>query len=109
MNRVAIIGGGISGLAAAFTLEEQRRAGAVEYTLYESSRMVRGWLVPTMILPNLFSPELPDKFCKNDENYAGTGACTAVTTASRWASVSSTVREYISRPKPSPASSADFK
>ena len=37
MTRIAIIGGGISGLAAAFALEEHRRAGAVEYTLYESS------------------------------------------------------------------------
>ena len=38
MKRIAIIGGGISGLAAAFTLEEQRRAGAsVDYELFESS------------------------------------------------------------------------
>jgi protoporphyrinogen/coproporphyrinogen III oxidase len=37
MIRIAIIGGGISGLTAAFTLEESRRAGALEYTLYESS------------------------------------------------------------------------
>jgi oxygen-dependent protoporphyrinogen oxidase len=37
MIRIAIIGGGISGLTAAFTLEEPRRAGAVDYTLYESS------------------------------------------------------------------------
>jgi oxygen-dependent protoporphyrinogen oxidase len=38
MTRIAIIGGGISGLAAAFALEEHRRAGAsVDYVLYESS------------------------------------------------------------------------
>jgi oxygen-dependent protoporphyrinogen oxidase len=37
MIRIAIIGGGISGLAAAFALEETRRTGAVNYTLYESS------------------------------------------------------------------------
>jgi oxygen-dependent protoporphyrinogen oxidase len=37
MTRIAIIGGGISGLAAAFALEEHRRTGAAEYTLYESS------------------------------------------------------------------------
>ena len=38
MTRIAIIGGGISGLAAAFALEEHRRAGVeVEYVLYESS------------------------------------------------------------------------
>lgn len=41
MTRVAIIGGGISGLAAAFTLEEHRRAG-VEYILYESSSRLGG-------------------------------------------------------------------
>jgi protoporphyrinogen/coproporphyrinogen III oxidase len=44
MTRIAIIGGGISGLAAAFTLEEQRRAGAVEYVLYESSLELGGVL-----------------------------------------------------------------
>jgi len=45
MTRIAIIGGGISGLAAAFALEEQRRAGAdVEYVLYESSSQLGGVL-----------------------------------------------------------------
>jgi len=44
MIRVAIIGGGISGLTAAFTLEDHRRAGAVEYTLYESSPNLGGVL-----------------------------------------------------------------
>jgi oxygen-dependent protoporphyrinogen oxidase len=44
MIRIAIIGGGISGLAAAFTLEEHRRAGAVEYTLFESSKQLGGVL-----------------------------------------------------------------
>src|SRR5271155_1789522 len=44
MPRIAIIGGGISGLAAAFALEEHRRAGAVEYTLYESSPNLGGVL-----------------------------------------------------------------
>jgi len=44
MIRVAIIGGGISGLAAAFALEEPRRAGAVEYALYESSPHLGGVL-----------------------------------------------------------------
>jgi oxygen-dependent protoporphyrinogen oxidase len=43
MTRVAIIGGGISGLTAAFTLEEHRRAG-IEYTLYESSVNLGGVL-----------------------------------------------------------------
>jgi len=44
MTRIAIIGGGISGLTAAFTLEDQRRAGALEYTLYESSPHLGGVL-----------------------------------------------------------------
>ena len=45
MKRIAIIGGGISGLAAAFALEEHRRAGALlEYVLYESSPRLGGVL-----------------------------------------------------------------
>src|SRR5262252_10667010 len=45
MKRIAIIGGGISGLAAAFELEEQRKAGVeLEYTLYESSPRLGGVL-----------------------------------------------------------------
>ena len=45
MKRIAIIGGGISGLSAAFTLEEARRSGAnVEYILYESSPRLGGVL-----------------------------------------------------------------
>jgi oxygen-dependent protoporphyrinogen oxidase len=45
MTRIGIIGGGISGLAAAFELEEQRRAGAdLDYVLYESSPRLGGVL-----------------------------------------------------------------
>jgi protoporphyrinogen/coproporphyrinogen III oxidase len=44
MIRIAIIGGGISGLTGAFALEEHRRAGAVEYSLYESSPRLGGVL-----------------------------------------------------------------
>jgi len=45
MKRIAIIGGGISGLAAAFALEEQRRSGGpFEYVLYESSPRLGGVL-----------------------------------------------------------------
>jgi protoporphyrinogen/coproporphyrinogen III oxidase len=44
MTRVAIIGGGISGLAAAFALEEHRGTGAIEYALYESSARLGGVL-----------------------------------------------------------------
>jgi len=46
MSRIAIIGGGISGLAAAFALEELRRNTGVllEYVLYESSPRLGGVL-----------------------------------------------------------------
>lgn len=46
MTRIAIVGGGISGLAAAFAIEEHRRTtGAdVEYVLYESSARLGGIL-----------------------------------------------------------------
>jgi protoporphyrinogen/coproporphyrinogen III oxidase len=45
MKRIAIIGGGISGLSAAFALEEHRRAGApLEYVLFESSPRLGGVL-----------------------------------------------------------------
>jgi len=45
MMRIAIVGGGISGLAAAYALEEERGAGAeVEYVLYESSPRLGGVL-----------------------------------------------------------------
>lgn len=46
MKRIAIIGGGISGLAAAFALEKQRRNGTpLEYVLFESSPRLGGVLV----------------------------------------------------------------
>jgi protoporphyrinogen/coproporphyrinogen III oxidase len=46
MRRIAIIGGGISGLAAAYALEQQRRNGApIEYAVYESSGRLGGVLV----------------------------------------------------------------
>lgn len=45
MTRIAIVGGGISGLAAAFELEQKRRDGAdIEYVLYESSPRLGGVL-----------------------------------------------------------------
>ena len=45
MIRIAIIGGGTSGLPAAFELEERRRAGAqVDYVLYEASSRFGGVL-----------------------------------------------------------------
>jgi len=46
MKRIAIIGGGISGLAAAFALEKHRLAGAsLEYVLFESSPRLGGVVV----------------------------------------------------------------
>jgi protoporphyrinogen/coproporphyrinogen III oxidase len=46
MKRIAIIGGGISGLSAAYTIEEKRRSGTpVEFVLYESSPRIGGVLV----------------------------------------------------------------
>jgi oxygen-dependent protoporphyrinogen oxidase len=44
MKRIAIIGGGISGLSAAYALEEPRRAGAIDYVLFESSPHLGGVL-----------------------------------------------------------------
>jgi protoporphyrinogen/coproporphyrinogen III oxidase len=46
MKRIAIIGGGISGLSAAYTLEEKRQSGTpVQYALYEASPRLGGVLV----------------------------------------------------------------
>ncbi|MGA7292390.1 MAG: protoporphyrinogen oxidase [Terriglobales bacterium] len=50
MPRIAIIGGGISGLSAAFTLEEKRQSGAqpdtkIEYVLFEAAPRLGGVLV----------------------------------------------------------------
>src|ERR1700751_2973185 len=46
MKRIAIIGGVISGLSAAYALEEKRRAGLeVQYVLYEASGRFGGVLV----------------------------------------------------------------
>ena len=45
MTRIAIIGGGISGLAAAYEVEQRQRAGSeVDYVLYESSSRLGGVL-----------------------------------------------------------------
>jgi protoporphyrinogen/coproporphyrinogen III oxidase len=46
MKRIAIIGGGISGLAAAFALEKQRRSGvAFEFVLFEANSRLGGVLL----------------------------------------------------------------
>jgi oxygen-dependent protoporphyrinogen oxidase len=46
MKRIAIIGGGISGLSAAYTIEERRQSGTpVEYVLFESSARLGGVMI----------------------------------------------------------------
>jgi protoporphyrinogen/coproporphyrinogen III oxidase len=46
MKRIAIIGGGISGLSAAYAIEKKRQSGTpVEYVLFESSPRLGGVLV----------------------------------------------------------------
>jgi oxygen-dependent protoporphyrinogen oxidase len=50
MKRVAIIGGGISGLAAAFALEERRQAGeSLTYVVYEAGPRFGGVLVTEQV------------------------------------------------------------
>ncbi|HYM07028.1 MAG TPA: protoporphyrinogen oxidase [Terriglobales bacterium] len=50
MKRIAIVGGGISGLAAAFALEERRQAGdALDYTVYESGPRFGGVLATEQV------------------------------------------------------------
>lgn len=50
MRKIAIVGGGISGLSAAFSIEQQRRAGAqVDYILFESSPRFGGVLVTDQV------------------------------------------------------------
>src|SRR5271155_910838 len=50
MKRIAIIGGGISGLSAAYTLEEKRQSGTpVQYVLFESSPRLGGVLATNRV------------------------------------------------------------
>src|SRR6202140_1576876 len=50
MKRIAIVGGGISGLAAAFALEERPRAGdSLEYAVYESGPRFGGVLATDQV------------------------------------------------------------
>jgi protoporphyrinogen/coproporphyrinogen III oxidase len=63
MRRIAIIGGGISGLSAAFALERQRKneCAQVEYVLFESSPRLGGVLV-TERLEDCLVEAGPDSF-----------------------------------------------
>ena len=62
MKRIAIIGGGISGLSAAFTLERQRQAGMpLEYVLFGASPRFGG-VIFTERLENCVVEAGPDSF-----------------------------------------------
>src|SRR5207244_5236305 len=62
MNLIASIGGGISGLTAAFTLEQRRRAGVLlEYVLYESSSHLGG-VISTEFVDGCVVEAGPDSF-----------------------------------------------
>jgi oxygen-dependent protoporphyrinogen oxidase len=62
MKRIAIIGGGISGLSAAFTLEEKRQSGApIEYAVFESSPRLGG-VVRTERVDGCIVEAGPDSF-----------------------------------------------
>jgi len=62
MKRIAIIGGGISGLTAAFRLEERRRQGApLEYVLFEASHRFGG-VVQTDHVDEFVVEAGPDSF-----------------------------------------------
>jgi oxygen-dependent protoporphyrinogen oxidase len=61
-KRIAIIGGGISGLSAAFTLEEKRRTEVpVEYVVYEANPRLGGVLV-TECVEDCLVEAGPDSF-----------------------------------------------
>ncbi len=71
--RVAVIGGGIAGLAAAFELEKARGAGAdVEYTLFESRQRLGGSLASETV-NGIVLERGPDSFLS--EKPAGAELC----------------------------------
>jgi protoporphyrinogen/coproporphyrinogen III oxidase len=62
MKRIAIIGGGISGLSAAFTIEKKRQSGTpVEYTLFEASPRFGG-VIATDRIDGCLIEAGPDSF-----------------------------------------------
>ena len=62
MKRIAIVGGGISGLSAAFVLEQRRRLGAeLEYVLFESSPRFGG-VIHTELVDGCVVEAGPDCF-----------------------------------------------
>ena len=71
--RIAIIGGGIAGLAAAYELEKARKAGAmIEYTLFESRDRLGGSLASETI-NGIVLERGPDSFLS--EKPAGAELC----------------------------------
>ena len=73
MKRVAIIGGGISGLSAAVSLEQARRHGAaLEYALLESSPRLGG-VLRTELVDDCIVEGGPDSFLT--EKGAGADLC----------------------------------
>jgi oxygen-dependent protoporphyrinogen oxidase len=74
--RTAIIGGGIAGLAAAFELEQARKAGAkVEYTLFEARERLGGCMA-SEIVDGAVLERGPDSFLT--EKPAGAELCREV-------------------------------
>ena len=63
MTRIAIVGGGISGLAAAFAIEEQRRSSGakLDYVLYEASPRMGG-VLRTELIDGCLVEAGPDSF-----------------------------------------------
>lgn len=62
MKRIAIVGGGIAGLSAAYELELARRAGAeVEYELFEASERLGG-VLKTVEFDGCIAEAGPDSF-----------------------------------------------
>jgi oxygen-dependent protoporphyrinogen oxidase len=62
MKRIAIIGGGISGLSAAFALEKERRQGAqLEYVVFEAGDRVGG-VIRTERIDDCLLEAGPDSF-----------------------------------------------
>jgi len=62
MTRIAIVGGGISGLSAAYELEQRRSAGSdFEYVLYESSSRLGG-VLRTELVDGCVVEAGPDSF-----------------------------------------------
>jgi len=72
MKRIAIIGGGSAGLSAAYRAELLRRAGSVEYTLFEQSNRLGG-VIQTEMVDDCVVEGGPDSFLT--EKPAGAAFC----------------------------------